>query len=125
MENGLKIIPKTPGCTTLKLLCKLLKEHTNSYIDPIKKTLKAYALYYSDDPRLLMTANGLQGKAVKKGMISHILRYHYRLAVRPIADLFHYRSNQPVYRNIDLFESELMVNRQLKRDYEAILAMLE
>ena len=64
------------------------------------------------------------GHTTHRGMLLYILRYHFRTPHKDLQSLTGYLCLQPAIRAMELFQSELNVNPELKRIYNDICTML-
>jgi hypothetical protein len=112
------------GCDVIKGYYSLLADlHIRDH-SPIQRLQRAYELRTGNSFYDTLKKSGKHDKTIHRGLLCYILRYEYRYTWFSIRDLCGYNCLQPCMRAISVFQSELTINHNLRRDYKAIKDML-
>lgn len=113
------------GCDIIKLYYRLLADLSPPEATPLYKLQKAYELRTGNPFNAIIIKQGNHVSTIHRGMVLSILRWYYHFPLFSLRTITGYNCNQPIYRCIQLFESELTIDPTLRRDYEAIKKMLD
>jgi hypothetical protein len=112
------------GCMIINSYDRLLADLSPPSYTPLQRLIKAFELRTGTSFNDVIKKSGKHDYTILRGLLCYILRYYYGYSYKSLCCLTGYTSNQPIFRINDLFQSELTINPNLRRDYEAIKAML-
>lgn len=112
------------GCTIITTYLTLLSDISPPHLSIVDRLAKAYELRTGRSFNDTIKKNGKYGTTIYRGLLFDILRYHYAIPLLSLRILSHYNCNQPIYRCMLLFESQLNIDPELKREYRDIMTML-
>jgi len=112
------------GCMLINSYYRLILELSGYGYTPVQKLRKAFEMRFQKPFNDVLQKPYAYDYTILRGLILSILREHYSFSLAALRDLTHWRNHQPIYRAIRSFQSQLNIDPNLRRDYEAILKML-